>query len=123
MTLSSSIASRHASSAAARWGAEIAMTTLVCPMSTRPIRWWIATSHSSCLLLQRLGQLDHDLLGHALVGLVLEVEHVAPARASPRRADEGRDRARLGPLHLRDRRPPPTAAPPRAERTLVTLCH
>ena len=46
-TFSSSIASRQAASAAARCGAETAMTTLVSPISTRPTRWWIATLQSS----------------------------------------------------------------------------
>ena len=86
MTFSSSIASWHAASAAARCGAETAMTTLVSPMSTRPTRWWIATSQSSCRSFSDVGQLGHDLLGHALVGLVLEMEDVATARACPGRA-------------------------------------
>src|SRR6185503_6972317 len=47
-TFNSSIASRQAASAAARCGADTAMTTLVSPMSTRPTRWWIATLLSSC---------------------------------------------------------------------------
>ena len=38
-----SIASRHASKAAARCGAETAITTLVSPISTGPTRWWMAT--------------------------------------------------------------------------------
>ena len=46
------------------------------------------------------GQLGHDLLGHALVGLVLEVQHVAVARAVARRADERRDRAGAVAAHL-----------------------
>ena len=69
------------------------MTTLVSPMSTRPTRWWIATRHSSCRSSELRGQIGHDLLGHALVGLVLEMDDVTPARARPRRSDERRDRA------------------------------
>ena len=45
--------------------------------------------------LQLLGDLGHDLLGHALVGLVLEVRDGAAARVDARRADERRDRAGL----------------------------
>ena len=76
------------------------MTTLVPPMSTRPTRWWIATSHRSWRRLELVGEVGHDLLGHALVRLVLEVEHVAAARACARRPDERRDRARLVVSHL-----------------------
>src|SRR5438552_8723162 len=45
---SASIASRHASSAVPRCGAETAMTTLDSPTSTRPRRWWIATAVRPC---------------------------------------------------------------------------
>ena len=43
--------------------------------------------------LQLLGQLGHDLLGHARVALVLEVVHGPAARIGPRGADEGGDPA------------------------------
>ena len=39
------------------------------------------------------GQVGHDLLGHALVGLVVEVEHRAAAGLDARRADEDRGAA------------------------------
>ena len=42
------------------------------------------------------------LLGHARVGLVLEVEHVALARALAHRAGECRDRAGVGAADVRD---------------------
>ena len=42
-----SIASRQAESAASRCGADTAITTLVSPIPTLPIRWWIATAQSS----------------------------------------------------------------------------
>src|SRR4051812_6722480 len=45
--------------------------------------------------LQLAGDLGHDLLGHPLVRLVIEVHALAAARLAPRRADERRDRARL----------------------------
>ena len=43
-----SIASRHASRAAARCAAETAIATLGSPISTRPTRWWIATALKPC---------------------------------------------------------------------------
>src|SRR5207342_1347089 len=54
-------------------------------------------------LLQAAGDLLHDLLGHALVGLVFEMQDGPPARVDPRRAEEGGDRP--GPLvrHLREK--------------------
>ena len=39
-------------------------------------------------------EIGHDLLGHPFVGLVLEVDHLAAARARASRPDERRDRAR-----------------------------
>src|SRR4249919_3047272 len=47
-------------------------------------------------------ELLHDLLGHALVRLVLEVEDVAVARAPARGPDEGRYRSRLVAANLVD---------------------
>ena len=119
------------------------MTTLVSPMSTRPIAV-VDRDLAQLVPLAQLGrQLGHDLLGHALVRLVLEVEHVAAARARARRADERRDRARRRPSrtsrdgvldrerllgepevatrdgwdHARPRRPPAAARPaPRSSR-------
>src|SRR2546429_2806079 len=52
--------------------------------------------------LERRGQLGHDLLGHALVSLVVEVDDVAAAGVDARGPDEGRDRSGLGTLDLRD---------------------
>ena len=79
------------------------MTTLGSPISTRPIRWWIAISLSPCFAFSSVRAREH-LLGHLRVRLVLEVEHRAPARAAPHGADEGRDGAGVGGLDLRDRR-------------------
>src|SRR5439155_4292756 len=45
---------------------------------------------------QLVAELREHRLGHLLVGLVLEVHDVAPARAAAHGADEARDRARLG---------------------------
>ena len=50
------------------------------------------------------GQVGHDLLGHALVGLVLEVEHRPAAGLDARRADEDRGAACLLVRDLRDDR-------------------
>src|SRR5581483_1365338 len=47
VSLSRSIASRHAASASARCGAETAITTEISPTTTRPVRWAIATAVSS----------------------------------------------------------------------------
>jgi hypothetical protein len=41
------------------------------------------------------GELRHHVLGHSLVGLVLEVEHAAITRSIPDRAEECGDRARF----------------------------
>ena len=62
-------------------------------MSTRPTRCVIATSHSSCLLFEVLGDLRHHLLGHPAVGLVVEVVDGSSARLQPGRADERGDPA------------------------------
>ena len=47
-------------------------------------------------------EVGHDLLGHALVGLVLEMEDVAPTRVRTRCPDERRDSAGGVVAHLRD---------------------
>ena len=62
-------------------------------------------------LLQGGGELRHHLLGHALVGLVLEVDDRAAARVAPRRAREGGDRAGLVARDLGDDRVERRAAP------------
>ena len=80
--------SLQAASASPRCGAETAITTDDSPMSTRPTRCAIATAQRSYLRSRSRGQLLHDLLGHALVGLVLEVEHRPAAGVDARRADE-----------------------------------
>ena len=95
-----SIASLHAASAAARCGEETAIATLGSPISTRPTRWWIATVEQVVPLGELARELGHRLLGHPLVRLVLEVEHVPVARAVADGAEEGRDRAGLVALHL-----------------------
>ena len=48
------------------------------------------------------GEIGHDLLGHALVRLVLEMDDLATAGVRARRADERRDRARSVVAHLGD---------------------
>ena len=58
----------------------------------------------------------HDLLGHALVGLVVEVEHRAAARLDPDGAEERRDRAGALVGDLAPRRRRGRAARPRAGR-------
>jgi hypothetical protein len=50
--------------------------------------------------LQLLRELRHHLLGHPLVCFVVEVEHFAPTRIRPSRADERRDRAGSVVAHL-----------------------
>ena len=73
-----SIASRQAASASARWGAETAITTLASPISTRPTRC-VNGDRAQVVATLDLGcDLRHHLLGHPLVGLVLERDHVAP---------------------------------------------
>ena len=76
------------------------MTTLASPISTRPSRWWTATAQSPCRSVSSSPRPGEHRLGHLLVGLVLEVEDVAAARAAADGADEARDRAGLGILDL-----------------------
>ncbi len=49
------------------------------------------------------GEVGHDLLGHALVGLVFEVDDLSSAGMGTRRPDERRDRARAVVSDLRNR--------------------
>ena len=53
-------------------------------------------------LFRRLGDLGHDLLGHAGVGLVLERDHLPASRLAAHGSLEGRDRAGALVLDLRD---------------------
>ena len=85
--------SLQAASASPRCGAETAITTDGSPIPTRPTRWAIATRAEVVRALEVRGQLLHHLLGHALVGLVVEVEDGAAAGLDARRADEDRDAA------------------------------
>ena len=94
--------SLQAASASPRCGAETAITTD-----------WLADPHAADAVgdgdgaevvraLEVGGQLLHDLLGHALVGLVVEVENRPAAGVDARRADEDRGAARALVRHLRD---------------------
>ena len=90
-----SIASLHAASASWRCGAETAITTLRSPIDDAPDAVVDRDVAQLVARLQLVGDLGHDLFGHALVGLVLEVRDRAAARMDARRADERRDRAGL----------------------------
>ena len=81
------------------------MTTLASPISTRPIRWWIATFAEAVLRGQLVREPRQHRLGHLLERLVLEIEDVAAARAAAHRADERRDGAGLVARRLGDRGP------------------
>ena len=96
--------SLQAASASPRWGAETAITTDDSPIPTRPTRWAMATAQRSYVRSRSAARSLHDLLGHALVGLVLEVEHRPAAGLDARRADEDRGAARLLVRDLRDDR-------------------
>ncbi len=93
--------SLQAASASPRCGAETAITTDDSPMATRPTRWAMATRAEVVRALELGGQVGHDLLGHALVGLVVEVENRPAAGMDAGRADEDRGAAGALISHLR----------------------
>ena len=76
------------------------MTTLASPISTPPEPVVDGDRAEPVPLGQLVAEPGEHRLGHLLVGLVLEVEYVAPARAAADGADEARDRAGLGILDL-----------------------
>ena len=108
-TFNSSIASRQAASAAARCGADTAMTTLVSPIVDAADSVVDRDPGQLVAIREPRRELLHDLLGHALVRLVLEVEDLPSTRVRARRPDERGDRAGAVVAHLGDRSVSPTA--------------
>ena len=72
----------QAAKAAARWAEEIAIPTEASPTATTPVRCQMAERRQPCSATTSACDARDLLLGHARVGLVFEVEHVALARAS-----------------------------------------
>ena len=94
--------SLQAASASPRCGAETAITTEGSPMPTRPTRCAIATAQRSYVRSRSAASSLHHLLGHALVGLVVEMQHGAATGVDARRPDEHGDAARALVGHLGD---------------------
>ena len=78
------------------------MPTEASPTATTPVRCQIGCAQAAVLGHDGARDARDLLLGHARVGLVLEVEHVAVARALAHGAGERRDRAGVRAGDVRD---------------------
>ena len=78
------------------------MPTEASPTATTPVRCQMAARRHPCSATTVARDAGDLLLGHARIGLVLEVEHVAVARALAHRPGERRDGAGVGAGDVRD---------------------
>ena len=87
-----SMANRQAANASARCAEAAAITTLASPISTRPIRWWMASAIAGQRSRGFVADLREGLQRQRLVRLVVEPEHPPAGVVIANEADERRDR-------------------------------